>query len=127
VPDDHGLPLAQRLDQPDGVADQVQDRVGLDRLRPARAAIAALVRSDRVEARLGKRGQLVAPGVPALGEAVQQQHRRARARLGDVHAQPAAGVDQTVVDLGHRHSCALTACDAILARRTWPFHVGGGS
>ena len=59
------------------------------------AAVAALIGRDRVIAGVGECGQLMAPGIPALREAVQQQYQRTLAGLGDVHAQ-AAGLDIAV-------------------------------
>src|SRR6185437_17065333 len=43
---------------------------------------------DRAEAGLAERDELVAPGPPELGEAVQQQHERPVAAFGDVEPRP---------------------------------------
>jgi hypothetical protein len=99
VPGHHGLLLAERVHQRDDVAGQVQDRVVADRLGRGALAVAALVRGHRVESGRRQRDELVPPGVPALGEAVQQHHQRPAAGLGDVHPE-AAGVDEPVSDAG---------------------------
>src|SRR6185436_4516684 len=50
---------------------------------------------DRVESSVGEHAQLVLPGAPELGEAVQEQDQRPRPGLGDV--EPAAvGEDEPV-------------------------------
>ena len=87
VPGDDRLLLAERVHQPDDIAGQVQDRVGVRAGGLVGAAVPALVRRHGVEAGGGQRDQLMTPGVPGFGEAVQQQHQRAAARLGDVHPQ----------------------------------------
>ena len=85
--------LAERVEQADHVADEVQLRVLVDRLgavglRRSRACRAR----RRGSRRAASAGELVAPRVPGLGEAVAEQDERARALLGDVHAD-AVGVD----------------------------------
>ena len=104
VAGDDRLVLTERVHQRDDVAGQVQDGVLADAgVRPARcagAAVAALIRSHRVIASGGERGELMPPGVPALREAVQQQDERTLPRLGDVHVQ-AAGLHVTMGNLGH--------------------------
>ncbi len=99
---DDGAVRAERVDEPDRVPRQVQDRVLVRLGGAAGAGVAALVGGDGVESGLGERGELVPPGVPAFGEAVQEQDERPFARLGDVHAQAALGLDEAMRDLGHR-------------------------
>ena len=101
VADDHRLLLAERVAQAEHVADQVEDRVAVDLRRLVALPVAAHVGRDRVIARGGERGQLVAPRVPGLGPAVAQQHERAFARFGDVQLD-SVGRDRAVADLGHR-------------------------
>ena len=97
---DHGLLLAERGDQADDVADQVQLRVLVDGLGRSRLPVAALVGGDRVVAGLGQRRELVAPRVPGLGEAVAEHDEGTLAGLGDVHLD-AVGLDGAVLDVGH--------------------------
>ena len=59
------------------VVGEVVDVVVLDRLGPIGLAVAALVRSQHVVAGVGQRGDLVAPRVGQLGEAVAEHHGRA--------------------------------------------------
>jgi hypothetical protein len=95
MPDHHGLLRAERVHQRDDVSGQVQDRIVADRRGRGRLAVTALVRGYRVESGRCQCGELVPPGVPALGEAVQQQHQRPLAGLGDMHPQ-AAGINEPV-------------------------------
>jgi hypothetical protein len=99
VPGQHRLPFAEYVHQPDDVAGQVQDGVRIRGRRAAGPAVPALIRRDRVESGGGQRGQLVTPRVPRLREAVQQQHERPAARLGDMHPQ-AADVEVAMSDSG---------------------------
>ena len=76
VPGDHRRSLAERVEQADHVADQVQERVLLDLLRRVGLAVAAHVGRDGVEAGLGQGAELVAPGVPGFGKAVAEDDER---------------------------------------------------
>ena len=126
VADHDRVRLAQRPDQPGRVGGGRDQVVAAGRL--VAAAVAAQVHRDRAEARLGQRGQLMAPGPPELGEAVQQQHQRPVAGLGDVEP-GAVGADRPVrpgaADLDHGvgaagHRAHLTgSCDAVISGR-WP-------
>ena len=80
VAGDHRLLGTERIEQADHVADQVQQRVLVDRLRAVGLAVAAHVGRDGVVAGLRQRGELVAPGIPGLRKAVAQQHQRPVAR-----------------------------------------------
>ena len=89
------------------VLDVVEQPVRVERERLGRAPVAADVDGDRVEAGLGDGRQLVAPRVPGLGEAVHEEHERARALLGDVDA--AGGhVEQAVRDRGHERRTGVS-------------------
>ena len=101
---------AERVEQPGEVADEVMDAVLLDGGGRVGVAVAALVRRDGAEARIGQGAQLMAPRIPQLRKAVAQEHRKAAARLDDVHAD-AVGVDVLVGEVGHVRT--LAAC------RTW--------
>ena len=63
-------------------------------------AVAAHVGRHGVEAGLGQRAELVAPGVPGLREAVAEDDERALALLGHVHAD-AVGLDGRVLHARH--------------------------
>jgi hypothetical protein len=92
VADDDGPIRAQRRDQPGNVGGQVLDRVGIDGVRLVAAAITAHVRRGHPVARLRQCRNLMAPRIPALGKAVDQDDQRSVSRQR--HAQPdAAGVD----------------------------------
>jgi len=72
VADDHRRRRLQRVEQPDHVADEVQDRVLVDRMRRIGLAVATHSGGHRVEAGRRERQQLVAPRDPALWKAVAQ-------------------------------------------------------
>ena len=88
VPDDDRVAGAERLDHPGDVLRQGDRVVAVGGL--VGAAVAAQVHRDGAVAGPGQCRELVAPGPPELGEAVQQQHRAAvcRARLGDMEPGP---------------------------------------
>ena len=106
VADDRGALDAERVEQPDQVADQVELGVLPDLGGHVGLPVAALVGRDRVEAGLPQGDELVAPRVPALGKAVAQDDRTAvvGSRLGDVHGD-AVGRDAPVPDVVHEPSC----------------------
>ena len=68
-------------------------------MRPVGEVIAAHVGRHHVVAGLGQRPDLVAPGVPELGEAVQQNHERAGAGLDVVQAYAGAHICLAMADL----------------------------
>ena len=84
VPDDGRAAFAQRADQAAHVLGQRLDVVAAAGLLGE--VVAAQVRGDDAVAGLGQRPDLVPPGVPVLGEAVQQQHQRSLALLDVVQA-----------------------------------------
>jgi hypothetical protein len=59
------------------VAGEVGDRVVVDLRRLVRPAVAAQVRDDHLEPRLGQDRHLVPPQAPAVREAVEQHERTA--------------------------------------------------
>src|SRR5215470_19474598 len=71
-------------EQPYQIADQVKDRVLIDRLGPVALAVAAHVRGNDVEARLSQRVDLAAPGVRDFREAVAEQNKRALTLFDDI-------------------------------------------
>jgi hypothetical protein len=78
---DHGrdLAIAEREHKPHGIADHVEDAegigIGIIGVVPAGgAAIAALIRGDRVISRRCKRQHYLAPAVGEFRKAMQQQH-----------------------------------------------------
>ena len=101
VADDHRLSLAQRVEQADHVADQMQQRVLVDRLGPVGLAIAAHVGRDGVEAGLRRaRASWWRQEYQDFGKAVAEEDQRPLALLGDVHAD-AVGLDGRVLGIGH--------------------------
>lgn len=105
VPDDIGLLLAQGLDQPHYVTDQMQDGVRPDVVGMVAESVSALVGGDDTEARVGQRAELVLPGMPGLREAVQEHHQRAVALLGDMQAD-AVHVNHAVLNHAHERTAA---------------------
>ena len=67
--------LAEAVDQPNDVADQVELGIGTDVFRCVGAAVAALVWCDNVVASLAEGMQLVSPRVPGLWEAVAENDK----------------------------------------------------
>lgn len=84
--DDDSAVRAQGRNQPGDVGGQVLDRVGLDGVRLVAAAIAAHVRCGYPVTGGHQHRNLVAPRIPALGEAVDQDDKRAFSRQR--HPQP---------------------------------------
>ena len=75
VADDDGGGRMKRVEEAHHVADQVEDRVLVDGVRPVALALAAHVRCHGVESGRGERPELVAPGVRRLGKAVALEHK----------------------------------------------------
>ena len=117
---DHRRRLAEGVEEADDIADQMEQRVVLDRLRHRGLTVAALVGRDGVIAGLRQRDQLMAPRIPGLGEAVAEDDQRPLARLGHVHAQ-AVGLDESVGDL-HGQSSRPVAVPAAVFSPCWFAH-----
>ncbi len=100
VTDDDRPIGAERVHDPDHVAGQMEERVGVDRLGPVGLAIAAHVGRDGMVAGLGQRLELMAPRIPALRPAMAEEDERPLACLGDVDAK-AVRLDEPVGDVGH--------------------------
>jgi hypothetical protein len=81
VPDDDRGLLTQGFHHGDVVLHQLEDPVSGRRLGLGGAAVAADVEGDRSVAGRGERGKLVAPGVPGLRKAVNEQDQRAGSLL----------------------------------------------
>ena len=91
-------PDDEMIEQCDVIARQALEIVGLDRLGPVGAAVAALVRRDDANAGGGEIADLVAPGIGELRPAMaQDDRRRGGFRPGFVVRHPDA------VDLGMLH------------------------
>ena len=86
VSSDHRRVGAESVQQTDHIAHQVQQRVLINRLGTICLSVAAHIRRHRLKAGVRKRLQLVTPRIPRFGEAVTQQHQRARAAFRHVHA-----------------------------------------
>jgi hypothetical protein len=113
VPGDGGRVGAQGRDEVGHLLGQDPGSVVTDPGWLVGGVVAGQVGRDHSVAGVGEGGELVAPGVPELGEAVQQHHQGAGARLDAVQAKP-ADVDPSV---GHApgashagHPITLAAC-----------------
>ena len=102
MPGDDRLFFTERVEEADDIAGQMKQRVLVDRLRPVGLAIAAHIGRHRVEPGRRQRGQLMPPGVPALGKTVAHDDERAFTLLGDVHAN-AVRLDIPMSDLARCH------------------------
>ena len=100
----------------------MQQRVFFDFGGSIGAAIAAHVRSDRVEAGFGQGPELMAPGIPGLREAVTEHDQRAFALLRHVHSN-SVGLDRAVPHLAHGSLHSERAHGAIADWRGWPWGV----
>ena len=63
----------------------MEEAIGSDLVGAIGLPVAPLVRGDHMVARCGEGWQLMAPGVPQLGEAVTQQDQRPLTLLRDMH------------------------------------------
>jgi hypothetical protein len=90
----------KRIQQAHDIADQMEHRVRIDRLRPVALAVTAHVGGDRMEACRGERVDLVTPRVPAFRKAVAQQDKGALALLDDIQAD-AVGLDDLLDRFAH--------------------------
>jgi hypothetical protein len=115
VSGDDRAPFAEVVDQAGDVVRQGFDHVAAHTRRLRRGVIAAHVRSDDAVAGRGQRRDLISPGVPELGEAVQQDDERAGAGFDVV--QPHTVHDRLAVQHGFR----LRAC---LWHRTASWSIG---
>src|SRR5207237_10928931 len=105
--DERGFGL-KRVEQADEVADQVEDRVLIERLRPVARAVAAHVGRYGMKTGCCERTYLVAPGIPGFRKAVAEQHQRPFALLGNVEMD-AVCLNQSLRWFAHVFgpSCAL--------------------
>ena len=95
--DQHEAPIAELRRQRPDILSGVPGPVVLDRLRLGGEVVATQVRGDG-EMIAPELRQLVAPHVPALGEAVQEDHQRAGAGVGVVKPN-AAEIGEVVSDI----------------------------
>ncbi len=109
---DHGhLLMAKMVHCALDIGAQGDQIVGLDRFRSFGCAITAHLGSKDAVALRRECCDLMAPGVPAFGETVQQPDRLAAFWAGDMHAKPYA------VDLDQLLMCLLhTALQRIISR-----------
>jgi hypothetical protein len=114
---DHRRRGPEGIEEPYQIADQVEQAVALDLGGGVGLAVAAHVGRHRAEARVGQRAELMTPRIPGFREAVTQEHDRASALLGHVHANP-IGLDDAMLDLAHPVS---------LTRRAAPRGTGPSS
>src|SRR6266700_1059213 len=107
------LPIFQRVEQPDHVADDVELRIGFDRRGSIAAAVAAHVGREGAEAGLRQCRQLTPPRIPGLRPAVAEQDRGPLAHVRHMQAN-AVRLDDAM--LGVRH-CDLSIRAARTKRR----------
>jgi len=105
VSDYDGLSLFQRIEQTDNVTYKVEERKLIYGFRALRLTIAAHIGRDSMEARLGERGELMAPRIPRFWESVAHDHERPAARFDKVHID-AIGADGAMPKL---HAVLLQA------------------
>ena len=98
--DDDRLRLADRADEADHVADQMQQRVLVNVRGRLALTVAAHVRGDSAIACFRERPELAAPGVPGLGKAVTKHYQRPGAAFCDVNLD-VVGFDHSVRDVRH--------------------------
>ncbi len=82
--EDRGL-LPERVDEPYDIVRQRHHVIGVDRLRFVTFSVAAHVRRDHPEPRLGDGPDLVAPRIPQLRKAVHQDDERSLTLDGGAH------------------------------------------
>jgi hypothetical protein len=87
--------LADGVEQPDDIGDEVEHAVRLDTRWRIGPPAPSEVGGHHVVAGVGQAGQLVPPRVPQLRHPVDEQHQRPVACLGDVH-RDAVGFDLAV-------------------------------
>jgi hypothetical protein len=104
VPDERRRGLAERVDEAEHVVDErghaVRGQLGGGGGPP----VAAHVGGDGVVSGGGERGELVAPGIPELGEAVEEDDGRPLARLGQVQVDAVDG-NHAMGDRHVTHCC----------------------
>jgi len=86
MPDDHGGVFVESVEESHYVADKMKERVLVDLSGTIALAVTSHVGRNGVEAGLGERRQLVAPGVPRLRKTMAKHNKWATPLLGDVHA-----------------------------------------
>jgi hypothetical protein len=74
VADDDCTGLARVVNKIDYVADEMENGISIDCRRLIGLSVASLIGCDSMKSRSGKRRQLVAPRVPTLREAMQQNY-----------------------------------------------------
>src|SRR5277367_3726950 len=84
--------MAERLYQFGDIGDELVERVVGDADGSVRLAVSAHFGRDAIEA-IGQRADLIAPRVPAFGEAVQHDDRRAGAGACDAESDSALELD----------------------------------
>jgi hypothetical protein len=114
VPGDRGRVGAQGHDQVGHLLGQHPGSVVADPEGLVGGVVAGQVGRDHPVAGVGEGWDLVAPGIPELGEAVQQHHQWAGARFDAVQAQP-ADVDRSV---GHAPGASHWVIPSLVSRAT---------
>jgi hypothetical protein len=92
--------VTQRSRKPSNIVAQLNDVVGFDRGGLVAPAIPALVGNGDLEASFYQRVDLMAPKVPALRKAMEEDHKRPTA-LDDGAERDAVGFDHLEIALFH--------------------------
>jgi hypothetical protein len=79
---------AQRIEEPNHIADEVQQRVLVDRFRVVGLTVASHIKRDSMESRRRQRGKLMSPRVPGFWKAVAQDNKRSIALFGEMKMNP---------------------------------------
>src|ERR1700739_3397528 len=83
---DHCRFFSQSVQQTDQVADEMQQAVLIDAVRPVGLAVAAHIRRYHVESGRSQEPGLVKPGVPRFGESVAKKYGWTSPLLNHMHA-----------------------------------------
>jgi len=77
---------AQSVDQPDQIARQLEDVVGLDLFGSISLPVTAHVGCDRTESCVAERSKLMTPRIPGLRKSMAENDQRSRATFHVMHA-----------------------------------------
>src|SRR5512147_2662725 len=85
VPNDDRTLLAERMQEANYISNQLEHVVRLDPGRLIGLTEATLIRCHDVVSGVGECGELMSPGIPALGKSMAQDDERTVSQLGNVH------------------------------------------
>jgi hypothetical protein len=93
----------------------MEDGISIDCRRLVGLSVASLIGCDSMKSRSGQRWQLVAPRVPTLREAMQQNDQRTLSGFHDVHAD-AVCLDRSVHERNALAMAILTVTSGLSAQ-----------